>query len=118
MNPAENLRGRPSNATLRERNLRELVLIYNDKPVEERNRLDHLRLVQFHLSAKAFEQLFDFLEDGENESPCSSQGSHLPTPTASQAVLCHMVDVACSSAGPSATAEVSVTQSLDPFSFE
>ncbi|KAH7703098.1 hypothetical protein AAVH_29737 [Aphelenchoides avenae] len=55
LNPSEPVRGRSSEATKRENNLRELCIQYNDLPPAERGekRLLHLLKCQYHLSAAA-----------------------------------------------------------------
>lgn len=69
MNPGENLRGRPSNYSLRERNLLALVGQYNEVSPAQRihKRLKYLQLVQYHLSPTAFERLLEHA-DSEEES--------------------------------------------------
>lgn len=57
VNPAEPIRGRPSTLSLREKNLRALVQKYSELPELQKDRVDFLRKVQYHLSDKAFERL-------------------------------------------------------------
>lgn len=79
LNPASNIRGRPSTVSQREQNLRELVAIYNELPVEQRgeSRLLHLLKVQYHLSPTAFTRVEQEKHDeDENGTPSASQGSN------------------------------------------
>lgn len=77
-NPADNggeVRGRPTKISQREANLRALVAKYAATPPAERNRLDYLERVQYHLSETAFARLVEI----ENEDPASSQSSQQPS---------------------------------------
>ncbi|KAH7717801.1 hypothetical protein AAVH_14788 [Aphelenchoides avenae] len=75
-NPAEHLRGRPAGHDVRLRNLQVHVEQYAAKPPEERNRIEFLRFVQYHLSPVAFARLIADQEKengGDAGSACSSQ---------------------------------------------
>lgn len=86
-----------------------LVQQYADTPKEERNRLDFLGLLQVHLSQAAFQRLQDEDDENAQQTPSSSQGSQPST----QTFMEDFVELACSSANPSGTAEVSVGPSVD-----
>lgn len=95
-------------------NLKTVVQQYADAPLADRNRLDHLLRVQFHLSKAAYQRILDADKENGPDTPSSSQNSQ---PSSSQAFLEETVDLACASAPPSGTANVTAGSPLVGFSF-
>lgn len=91
-----------------------LVQQYADTPVEERNRLDFLGLVQVHLSPAAFQRMLNAVDENTQQTPSSSQGSQ---PANTQAFMEDFVELACSSAPATGTAEVSIGDPLPSTAF-
>lgn len=94
LNPAENLRGRPSNVTLREENLRAIVLEYSQTSPEHRHRVEFLTRVQYHLSPEAFARLVRE-EEADMDTPGASQQELVTPPSSQQDFLGDIVENEC-----------------------
>src|SRR5687768_6803056 len=94
VNPAEQVRGRKSEISNREHNLRVIVTDYEGKPAAQRDRIEFLKLVQYHLSPKAFERMLeleqlelegDYESGSEGEDEDAENCGGISPPDASQA---------------------------------
>lgn len=73
---AEHIRGRPKLVTLRERNLEALVRAYDNTPLQKRDILKYLGLVQLHLSKSSFERF----DQSTNHSEAATSSFAADTP--------------------------------------
>ncbi|KAH7708935.1 hypothetical protein AAVH_23811 [Aphelenchoides avenae] len=115
INPANSLKGRPSADNLRETNIKLLVQQYHDTPELERDRLNYLTTIQYHLSKAAYAKL-EVEKENHADTPSTSQSSQ-EGPRSTQAFVADLIESACSSAPATGTAIVTEGRSLSPFDF-